>query len=124
VRVVVPNPQQLLLPGMFVRAVVQEGIAPQAILIPQQGVNRNPKGEPFALVVDEGGTVQQRPLSLNRALGDLWLVSSGLAAGDRLVVEGMLNVRPGAKVKAVPWEGPKAGGKAAGPNPPPPAAGK
>jgi membrane fusion protein (multidrug efflux system) len=108
-RIVVPNPNHLLLPGMFARAVVQEGIADKAILVPQQGVNRNPKGEPFALVVDETGTVQQRPLSLNRALGDQWLVASGLAAGDRLVVEGLLNVRPGAKVKAVPWQGPKAG---------------
>ncbi len=108
-RVVVPNPKHLLLPGMFVRAVVQEGIAAQAILVPQQGVSRNPKGEPIALVVDEAGTVQQRMLTLNRAIGDQWLVSSGLSAGDRLIVEGMLNIRPGAAVKAVSWDGPKAG---------------
>lgn len=108
-RIVVPNPKHLLLPGMFVRAVVQEGIAEQAILAPQQGVSRTPKGEPVALVVDEAGTVQQRLLSLNCAIGDQWLVASGLAAGDRLVVEGMLNVRPGAKVKTVPWAGPKPG---------------
>ncbi len=110
-RIVVPNPRHLLLPGMFVRAVVQEGIAEQAILAPQQGVGRTPKGEPVALVVDESGTVQQRLLSLNRALGDQWLVSAGLDPGERLIVEGLLNVRPGAKVKAVPWEGPKAAGK-------------
>lgn len=108
-RIVVPNPKHLLLPGMFVRAVVQEGIAEHAILIPQQGVSRTPKGEPVALVVDEAGKVQQRMLKLNRAIGDQWLVSSGLAAGDRVIVEGMLNVRPGATVKAVAWEGPKAG---------------
>jgi membrane fusion protein, multidrug efflux system len=107
-RIVVPNPKHLLLPGMFVRAAVQEGIADQAILVPQQGVSRTPKGEPIALVVDESAKVQQRRLSLNRAIGDQWLISSGLSAGDRLIVEGMLNVRPGAAVKAVPWEGPKA----------------
>jgi membrane fusion protein (multidrug efflux system) len=111
-RIVVPNPQHLLLPGMFVRAVVQEGIAAQAILVPQQGVSRNPKGEPIALVVDEAGKVQQRMLTLNRAIGDQWLVASGLAAGERLIVEGMLNVRPGAAVKVIAWDSPKAGEKA------------
>jgi membrane fusion protein (multidrug efflux system) len=108
-RIVVPNPENLLLPGMFVRAVVQEGIAEQAILVPQQGVSRNPKGEPVALIVDEAGTVQQRMLTLNRALGDQWLISAGLASGERVIVEGMLNVRPGAAVKAVPLPSPKAG---------------
>jgi len=111
-RIVVPNPKHLLLPGMFVRAVVQEGIAAQSLLIPQQGVSRTPKGEPFALVVDEAGKVQQRLLTLNRAIGDQWLVSSGLSAGERLIVEGMMKVRPGATVKAVPWNSPKAGAEA------------
>ena len=108
-RIVVPNPQHLLLPGMFVRAIVQEGIAEQAILILQQGVSRTPKGDPIALIVDEAGTVQQRMLTLNRAIGDKWLVSSGLSAGDRVVVEGMLSVKPGAAVKAVPLSGSTAG---------------
>jgi membrane fusion protein (multidrug efflux system) len=108
-RIVVPNPKHLLLPGMFVRAVVQEGIAAQAILIPQQGLNRNPKGEPFALIVDEAGKVQLRMLTLNRAIGDQWLVSSGLKTGERVIVEGLMKVRPGATVKAVPWESAKAG---------------
>jgi len=103
-RIVVPNPEYLLLPGMFVRAVVLEGIAEQAILVPQQGVSRTPKGEPVALIVDEAGTVRQRMLTLDRAIGDRWLVSSGLSPGDRLVVEGMMNVRPGAAVKAVPLD--------------------
>ena len=111
-RIVVPNPQHLLLPGMFVRAAVQEGIAPQAILVPQQGVSRTPKGDPVALVVDEAGKVQQRSLTLNRVIGDQWMVSSGLSAGDRVIVEGMLNIRPGAAVKAVAWEGPKTAGEA------------
>ncbi|HBZ56269.1 MAG TPA: efflux transporter periplasmic adaptor subunit, partial [Syntrophobacteraceae bacterium] len=118
-RIVVPNPEHLLLPGMFVRAVVQEGIAEQAILVPQQGVSRTPKGEPFALVVDDTGTVRQRMLTLNRAMGDKWLVASGLSAGDRVVVEGLLNVRPGAAVKAVPLNSPKPGAEAPNPNLPP-----
>jgi membrane fusion protein (multidrug efflux system) len=118
-RIVVPNPKHVLLPGMYVRALLVEGIVEKGILIPQQGVNRNPKGEPFALVVDEAGKVQMRPLTLNRALGDQWLVSSGLSPGERVIVEGMMNVRPGAAVKAVPWKNPKAGVKAAQQNLPP-----
>lgn len=118
-RIVVPNPDHLLLPGMFVRAVVQEGIAGDAILVPQQGVSRTPKGDPIALVVDENGKVQQRPLTLNRAMGDKWLVSSGLSIGEHLIVEGMLNVRAGATVKAVPLKGPKDDAKAPHPGTPP-----
>jgi membrane fusion protein, multidrug efflux system len=106
-RIVVPNPRNLLLPGMFLRAVVQEGVMEQAVLAPQQGVSRTPKGNPVALVVDESGRVQQRALTLNRTIGNTWLVSSGLSAGDRVVVEGMLNVRPGTLVKALPLGGPK-----------------
>ena len=103
-RIVVPDPQHLLLPGMFVRAVLQEGIADQAILVPQQGVQRTPKGDPFALVADETGKVQLRQLTLGHALGDQWLVTSGLAAGDSVIVEGIMNVRPGATVKVIAWE--------------------
>ncbi len=106
-RIVFPNPERLLLPGMYVRAVVQEGIAQQAILVPQQGVSRNPKGEAVALIVNDAGKVEQRKLTLNRAIGDKWLVASGLSAGDRLIVEGMLKVRPGGAVKAVPFDSPK-----------------
>jgi membrane fusion protein (multidrug efflux system) len=102
-RIVVPNPNHLLLPGMFVRAAVQEGIAPQAILVPQQGVSRTPKGDPYVLVVDKSSKVQLRMLTLNRAIRDQWLVTCGLSAGERVVVEGMLKVRPGATVKAVPF---------------------
>jgi len=106
-RIVFPNPQGVLLPGMFVRAVVREGIKVQAILIPQQAVSRDPKGNPIALIVDAGGKVQQRMLVLDRAIGDKWLVSSGLASGDRVIVEGMQKVRPGASVKVVPFEAAK-----------------
>jgi membrane fusion protein (multidrug efflux system) len=87
-----------------VRAVVEEGVAPNAILISQQGVSRTPKGEPIALVVDKADTVQQKMLKLDRAIGDTWLVSSGLAAGDRVIVEGIMNVRPGVVVKVVSFD--------------------
>jgi membrane fusion protein (multidrug efflux system) len=100
---VFPNPEEMLLPGMFVRAVVQEGVNKQAILIPQQAVSRDPKGNPVALAVDAEDKIQQRMLALDRAIGDQWLVSSGLAPGDRIIVEGLQKVRPGAAVKAVPF---------------------
>jgi membrane fusion protein (multidrug efflux system) len=107
-RIVVPNPNHLLLPGMFVRAIVPEGVAEEAILVPQQGVTRNHRGEPIALIVDETGTVHQRKLTLDRAIDDQWLVLSGLSGGERLIVEGMMNVRPGDSVKLVALEGQKA----------------
>lgn len=101
-RIVVPNPQGVLLPGMFVRAVVKEGENRNAILVPQQAVSRDPKGNPSAWVVDAAGKVEQRPLALDRAVGARWLVAKGLATGDNVVVEGMQKVRPGASVKVVP----------------------
>jgi membrane fusion protein (multidrug efflux system) len=111
-RAIFPNPNGVLLPGMFVRAVLQEGVYKKAILIPQQAVSRDPKGNPLTLIVDAKGTVQQRPLMLDRAIGDAWLVSSGLAQGERVIVEGMLKVKPGIPVKAVPFEsGEKNSGK-------------
>ena len=103
-RVVFPNPKGVLLPGMFVRAVVKEGVDEQAILIPQQAVSRNPKGNPLTLIVDTEGKVRQRMLTLDRAIGNKWLVSSGLAPGDCVIVEGMQKVRPGTAVKEVPFE--------------------
>lgn len=103
-RVVVPNPNAILLPGMFVRAVVQEGIAEQAILVPQQGVTRDPKGNPIALIVDAESKVRQRRMTLDRAIGDQWLVSLGLAPGDRVIVEGIQKIRPGASVTVVPFK--------------------
>jgi membrane fusion protein (multidrug efflux system) len=103
-RLVFPNPKGLLMPGMFVRAVVKEGVSEQAILIPQQAVSRDPKGNPMALIVDAEGKVQQRMLRLDRAIGDKWLVTSGLAPGEHLIVEGLQKVRPGASVKEVPFD--------------------
>jgi len=102
-RAVFPNPKGLLLPGMFVRTVVQEGVNTKAILIPQQAVTRDPKGNPLVLIVSAEEKAQQRILTLDRAIGDKWLVSSGLTAGDRVIVEGIQRARPGAPVKVVPF---------------------
>jgi membrane fusion protein (multidrug efflux system) len=101
-RIVFPNPRGTLLPGMFVRAIVQEGVNKNALLVPQQAVSRDPKGNAYVFIVGEGEKVVQRSLVLDRAIKDKWLVSSGIAAGDRVIVEGMQKVKPGASVKAVP----------------------
>lgn len=103
-RMVFPNPDGLLLPGMFVRAVVKEGVEEHAILIPQQAVSRDPKGNPLALVVSGDRKVQQRMLGLDRAIGDHWLVSTGLAIGDKIIMEGIQKIRPGTPVDAVPFQ--------------------
>jgi len=89
---------------MYVRALVQEGVVEKAILIPQQGVSRDFKGNPIALLVNTKGIVEQRNLTLDRAIGDKWLVSSGLSPGDQVIVEGIQKVRPGILVKVVPLE--------------------
>ena len=112
-RLVFPNPKGDLLPGMFVRAVVKDGLSEQAILVPQQAVSRDIKGNPVALILDPGGKVQQRLLRLDRAIGDQWLVTSGLAAGDHIIVEGLQRVRPGASAKAVPFDARKKSGAGA-----------
>ncbi len=102
-RTVFPNPKNIVLPGMFVRAVVSEGVKEKAILIPQQAVSRDPKGNPLAYVVGAESKVEQRMLTLDRAIGNQWLVTSGLAAGDRVIVEGMQKIRPGTVVTEVPF---------------------
>ena len=112
-RAVFPNPEGVLLPGMFVRGVAKEGVNEQAILIPQQAVSRDPKGNPLALIVDAESKVQQRMLTVDRAIGDKWLVTSGLAPGDRVIVEGLQKVRPGVPVKEVPFDA----GQKRGPGP-------
>jgi membrane fusion protein (multidrug efflux system) len=101
-RALFPNPQRMLLPGMFVRARLEEGVTPQALLVPQQGVTRDQKGQPTALVVNADRKVERRQLVTARSIGDSWLVTSGLAAGDQVIVEGVQKVRPGAEVKVVP----------------------
>ncbi len=102
-RMVFPNPDHVLLPGMFVRAVIEEGVIEQALLVPQQGVARDPKGNPYALIVDAEGNVEQRMLTIDRAEGNKWLVTGGLKPGDQVIVEGVQKVRPGAPAKAVPF---------------------
>lgn len=119
-RMVFPNPRHTLLPGMYVRALIQEGVVDQAILAPQQGISRDPKGNPVALIVDDSGKVQQRKLTVDRAIGDKWLVSSGLKPGDRLIVEGLQKVRPGATVKVIPFDPSRKDGPGAAKMPPPP----
>jgi membrane fusion protein (multidrug efflux system) len=103
-RMVFPNPKHILLPGMYVRAIVQEGEVDHAILVPQQGVSRDSKGNPVVLIVDSSGKVQQRVITVDRAIGDKWLVNEGLKQGDRLILEGSQKVRPGASVKVVPFD--------------------
>lgn len=102
-RALFPNPKQLLLPGMFVRAVVEEGVNEQAILVPQRGVTRNPKGEAMVMMVGAEEKVEPRTITVARTVGDNWLVSEGLKEGDRVIVEGLQKARPGTPVKAVPF---------------------
>jgi membrane fusion protein (multidrug efflux system) len=99
-RIIVPNPNHLLMPGMYVRAVVNEGVMPQGILAPQTGITRDAKGQATALVVGKDGKVESRVVRVSRTIGDQWLVDGGLAAGDRLIVEGVQKVQPGMSVQA------------------------
>ncbi len=96
-----PNPQHVLLPGMFVRAHVDEGVMDDAILAPQQGITRDAKGNATALVVDSNSKVEQREVETGDAYGDKWLVVNGLKSGDKLIVEGTSKVAAGQQVKAV-----------------------
>ena len=99
-RVVVPNPDHVLLPGMYVRAVIGDGERENALLVPQQGITHDPKGQTTAMVVGSDGKVELRAVKVSRAIGDKWLVEDGLAAGDRVIVEGLQKIRPGAPVQA------------------------
>lgn len=101
-RAVFPNPKGELLPGLFVRARIQEGSAPDAILVPQLAVSRNTKGQATALVVGADDKVEVRVIETERAVGNQWLVSAGLKVGDRVIVQNLQRIRPGAPVKAVP----------------------
>ncbi len=101
-RAVFPNPKRDLLPGMYVRAIVEEGVVENAIVVPQQGVAHDPKGNAVAMVVGAEGKVEQRAVKTERAIGNKWLISDGLKAGDQLIVEGLQKARPGAPVNAVP----------------------
>ncbi|MFY2564257.1 efflux RND transporter periplasmic adaptor subunit [Corallococcus terminator] len=99
-RVTVPNPDQTLLPGMYVRALVGNGLRQQGLLVPQQGIARDPKGNASALVVGKDGKVEPRVVQASRTVGDKWLVDSGLVEGDRVIVEGLQKIQPGMPVQA------------------------
>ena len=99
-RVKVDNPDGLLMPGMYVRAAIGTGTRDQALLVPMQGVQRDPKGNTSAMVVDAEGKVAVRPIQVSQALGDKWLVEGGLAAGDKVIVEGLQKIAPGMPVNA------------------------
>ena len=100
IRALFPNPDQQLLPGMYVRAIVQEGLKQNAILVPQQAVTRDASGAASALILNDEDTVEIRKLSIARAIGNQWLLNSGLNEGDRVIVKGLQKVRPGAKAVA------------------------
>lgn len=97
-----PNPDKLLLPGMFVRAQLQSGVRQNALLVPQQGVTRDIKGQPTAMVVNGEGKVEQRILKTERTVGSDWLVTDGLKAGDKVITEGLQKIKPGATVTTKP----------------------
>jgi membrane fusion protein, multidrug efflux system len=102
-RAVFPNPDGVLLPGMFVQTAIKEGVNQAAILVPQQGVSRDRRGNPMALIVGAESKTALRMLTVDRAVGDQWLVSTGLAPGDRVIVEGLKMLRPGTTVEAAPF---------------------
>lgn len=106
-----PNPSHLLLPGMYVRASLEEGMNDHAILVPQRGVTRNAAGKPMVMVVGAGEKVEPRLIRAERTVGESWLVTEGLQPGDRVILEGLQRARPGATVRAVPFDaGPQPGG--------------
>jgi membrane fusion protein (multidrug efflux system) len=102
-RAIFPNPKQTLLPGMFVRTILEEGVSEKALLVPQRGVTRNPAGDATVMVVGAGEKVESRTIKVARTVGDNWLVSEGLKDGDRVILEGIQRARPGTLVKTVPF---------------------
>jgi membrane fusion protein (multidrug efflux system) len=116
-RIVVPNPNNLLLPGMYVRATISEGVLKGALLAPQRGITRDPKGDATAMVIGKDNKVELRNVTTARSVGDQWLVTAGLAAGDRVIVEGLQKIGPGMPVQPTEYVAPS--GTAAAPPPPP-----
>lgn len=111
-----PNPNGDLLPGMYVRVQIQQGVEKQAFAVPQQAVQRDPGGQASVLVVGEGNKVEQRRVNVGRAMGDRWVISQGLKAGDKVIADGFQKTAPGATVNPQPWspEKPAAEAEAAG----------
>ncbi|MRS14604.1 efflux RND transporter periplasmic adaptor subunit [Enterobacteriaceae bacterium RIT691] len=99
-RAIFPNPNHSLLPGMFVRARIDEGIQPNAILVPQQGVTRTPRGDATVIIVNEKNQAEMRSVTASQAIGDRWLITEGLKPGDKVIVSGLQKVRPGDPVSA------------------------
>jgi multidrug efflux pump subunit AcrA (membrane-fusion protein) len=100
-RALFPNPRRELLPGMFVRARLTQAVKTDALLVPQRGVTRNQRGDAVVLVVGEGDVVVERVVTADRAIGNDWLITAGVVAGDRIILDGLQKVRPGIKVQAV-----------------------
>jgi len=98
-RAVVPNPEGVLMPGMYVQAQLPTGIAPEALLVPQQAVTRDIAGKASVLVVDAQSKVQRRPIEIDRAVGSRWMVNSGLAAGEKIIVDGFQRIKVGDQVE-------------------------
>jgi membrane fusion protein (multidrug efflux system) len=107
-RATFPNPDKLLLPGMYVRGRLQEGVEPNALLVPQRAVSRDAQGAATVYVVGADNKLEPRVIETRRAAGDAWLVGKGLAAGDRVVVRGPLRLMPGMPVTPVPADAPPA----------------
>ena len=103
IRATFANPNGLLLPGMFVRAELVEGVQGRAILVPQRAVTRNERGQPTVMVVGRGDMAELRPIQTSRTVGANWLVTGGLRPGDRVIVEGAMMLRPGMPVRPRPW---------------------
>ncbi|WP_375402151.1 efflux RND transporter periplasmic adaptor subunit [uncultured Sphingomonas sp.] len=103
IRATFGNPNGLLLPGMFVRAELVEGVQGRAILVPQRAVTRNERGQPTVLVVGRGDLAELRPIQTSRTVGENWLVTGGVRPGDRVIVEGAMMLRPGMPVRPRPW---------------------
>ena len=121
-RALFPNPDGVLLPGMFVRARIEEGVQPQAILVPQRALTRDTRGQAIVLVVNAEKKVERRTVVTDRTVGNAWLIREGLAAGDQVIVEGLQKARPGAVVTVVPAKPDPAAPAAAPPGAAPPAA--
>jgi membrane fusion protein (multidrug efflux system) len=120
-RALFPNPQGVLLPGMYVRAVIEEGVREAAIVVPQQAVTRDTKGDAIAMVVGADGKVESRKLQVARTLGNEWLVDAGLQPGERVIVDGLQRARPGVAVQAMERSEANLGaGAGAAPASPPP----
>lgn len=101
-RIVVPNPDLLLLPGMYVRAQVGNAVLDDALLAPQRGISHDPRGQAVAMVLTDENIVEQRDVQVGQAIGDQWLVTDGLAAGDRVIVEGLQKIQPGQPAQVTP----------------------